>query len=192
MTGGAVCIPRIWSKQDQTLSSWRAAYSCVCSGRTDLNQKLALVEAHTMRRRYAACWSFTHGILWKRVCCSRDLLSRKSATKEGCRWKFPEPPTLACELEAKGHLATPQRQVLPLSQPWSKLQSLLVPLLLCSTLASSRGVTGCARGTGALPRQPKDVLVVPQPPLNCYEGTMLPHCEQHGHEGVALLPSFPL
>ena len=106
MTGGAACIPRIWSKHDQTLSSWRAAYSCFCSGRTDLNQMLALVEAHTMSRGYAACWSFTHGILWKRVCCSRDLLSRKSATKEGCRWKFPEPPTLACELEAKGHLAT--------------------------------------------------------------------------------------
>ena len=64
--GGAICIPRIWSKQDQTLSSWRAAYSCVCSGRTDLNQVLALVEAHLVRRRYAACGSFTHSILRKR------------------------------------------------------------------------------------------------------------------------------
>ena len=65
----------------------------------------------------------------------------------------------------------------PLSQPWSKLQSQLVPAPHCSTLASSRDATGCAHGTGALYRQPH---ARPELVLVC---TLCKH--RHGTQGRA-------
>ena len=150
------------------------------------------MDAHVKSRRYAACGSFIHGVLWKRVCCSLDLLSRKSTTKaKAARWEFPEPSTPADELEAKGHLATPQRVVSPLLQCSDPIwfQPLSVPHLRLPMMQlgvrNSFWFAHCVN----IVMVRKDVFIVSQPPLNGNEGTMLPQCEQQGHEGVALLPS---
>ena len=114
-----------------------------------------LLWMHTSkRRRYAACVSFIHGILWKRDCCSRDLLSKKVNDES----RLPDGNSQNLQpllMNWKQRVTSPHHSVwLPLLQPWSVLQSHLVPAPLCSTLASSRDATGCARGTRALHQQP--------------------------------------
>ena len=102
--GGAVPIPRIWSKHDQTFVTV-TGNSCVCSGRTDL-KKLALEEAHIKRRRYAACGSFTHRILLEKGLFSQFTLQKVGEENGLPRWNSQNLQPLLMNWKAKCHLAT--------------------------------------------------------------------------------------